>query len=241
MAVAAQRAEVSEAGRRERAFTIEISKDGLDYRRIDLRGPVVAGRDILRSAGFEADGDVALFAVLPSGDFEDVRLEEDFDLGGAGAEKFIAWTADKTFRLTINGGQIEWGKPAISGLVLARLAGAGPREAVFLHVVEGDDVLVGPTDLVDLARPGVERFYVAASPTEIAIVVNGRTRTVEDDDVTFEQVVQLAFPDDATSNAVFSMTFRHAASQPHSGDLAAGGRVKVKKGTVFNVTRTVQS
>lgn len=238
MSVAVQRSEAVEG---DRVYAIEVSKVGLDYRRIEVRGPLVSGREILRGAGFEADGDVALFAVLPSGDFEDVRLDEAFDLGGAGAEKFVAWTADRTFRLIIGGSQVEWGKPAVSGLVLARLAGAGPRQGVYLHVSDGDDVLVGLADLIDLSKPGVERFYVAPLPTEIAIVVNGRTRAVEDDEVTFEQIVQLAFPDDATPNAVFSMTYRHAASQPHSGDLAAGGRVHVKKGTVFNVTRTVQS
>ena len=38
------------------------------------------------------------------------------------------------------------------------------------------------------------------------------------------------------------MTYRHAASMPHAGELGAGGSVEVKKkGTVFNVTRTVQS
>lgn len=43
-------------------------------------------------------------------------------------------------------------------------------------------------------------------------------------------------------NVVFSMTYRHAASTPHAGELGDGGSVDVKKkGTVFNVTRTVQS
>jgi len=79
------------------------------------------------------------------------------------------------------------------------------------------------------------------NPDETAIIVNGRTRTVPGEEVTFEQIVQIAFPNDTTANAVFSMTFRHAQSKPHSGDLAAGGVVEVKKGTVFNVTRTVQS
>ena len=52
----------------------------------------------------------------------------------------------------------------------------------------------------------------------------------------------LAFPGQHVPNVVFSMTYRHAASTPHAGELGAGGSVDVKKkGTVFNVTRTVQS
>ena len=60
--------------------------------------------------------------------------------------------------------------------------------------------------------------------------------------MTFEQVVQLAFPGQHAANVVFSMTYRHAASRPHGGELGKGGTVEVKpEGTVFNVTKTVQS
>ena len=37
------------------------------------------------------------------------------------------------------------------------------------------------------------------------------------------------------------MTYRKAASMPHAGELGANGSVTIKRGTVFNVTRTVQS
>ena len=79
------------------------------------------------------------------------------------------------------------------------------------------------------------------SSRPIEITVNGRTRQVDDSRVTFEQIVQIAFPNDATPNVVFSMTYRHAASRPHAGELGAGASIEVKKGTAFNVTRTVQS
>jgi hypothetical protein len=65
---------------------------------------------------------------------------------------------------------------------------------------------------------------------------------VPEREVTFEQIVQLAFPGSHEPNVVFSMTFRHAASKPHAGELSAGGVVEVKKKeTVFNVTKTIQS
>lgn len=57
--------------------------------------------------------------------------------------------------------------------------------------------------------------------------------------VTFEQVVQLAFPGaPVESNVIYSMTYRHAESRPHAGELAEGGVVEVKhQGTIFNVTK----
>jgi len=74
------------------------------------------------------------------------------------------------------------------------------------------------------------------------IVVNARSHLVNDMHVTFEQVVQLAFPGTHGASIVFSVTYRHAASKPHAGELGAEGAVDVKrKDTIFNVTRTDKS
>jgi hypothetical protein len=76
---------------------------------------------------------------------------------------------------------------------------------------------------------------------QIEIIVNTRQRLVDGPKVTFEQIVAIAFPGHHDANVTFSMTFRHAASKPHAGELGARGIVEIKKGTIFNVTRTVQS
>jgi hypothetical protein len=73
------------------------------------------------------------------------------------------------------------------------------------------------------------------------IIVNARKRTVPGRSITFEQVVQLAFPGSHDPNVAFSMTYRHAASEPHAGELGPGGKVEIKDGTVFNVTKTIRS
>lgn len=78
-------------------------------------------------------------------------------------------------------------------------------------------------------------------PRETEIIVNARKRTVKGDVVTFEEIVQLAFPGSHDPNVAFSMTYRHAPSEPHAGELGPGGHVKVKNGTIFNVTKTIRS
>ncbi|MGJ5196557.1 MULTISPECIES: multiubiquitin domain-containing protein [unclassified Bradyrhizobium] len=82
----------------------------------------------------------------------------------------------------------------------------------------------------------------ALHPRESEIVVNARKRTVKGDIVSFEEIVQIAFPGSHDPDVAFSMTYRHAASDPHAGELGPGGHVKVKKeGTIFNVTKTIRS
>ena len=74
------------------------------------------------------------------------------------------------------------------------------------------------------------------------IVVNGREKTVESRWLSYEAVLQLAFdPVPSGPNVVITVTYRHAAQHPPEGTLIAGQSVKIKKGTVFNVTATDKS
>lgn len=224
------------------AYRILFALDNIDFRPLAVADPIPLGRQILEAAGLEPERGYSLFAIVENGDFEDVRLDEPFDLRGAGAERFVAFLTDRDFKFEVNSHEERWGKPAISGQVLAVLAKPGPDEAVFLEVRGGTDVLVEPAMLIDLGAPGVERFFTAPRPpVEIEIIVNTRARLVRGPTVTFEQIVELAFPGPHDANVVFSMTYRKAASTPHAGELGAHGVVTIKQGTVFNVTRTVQS
>lgn len=226
-----------------RSYRIQYAQGDLNFRTLNLADPVPLGRQILAAAGVDPNDGYSLFAILATGDFEDIRLDEPFDLRGRGAERFIAFHTDRVFKLTLNGHQLEWGKPVISGAVLYRLGNVGQGEAVFLKVPGGEDRFIKPNELVDLRSPGVERFVTGPKPVETyEIIVNGRPRIVNDERVTFEQVVELAFPGPHGPNIVFSMTYRHAASKPHAGELGPGGSVEVKKkGTIFNVTKTDKS
>jgi hypothetical protein len=223
-----------------RGYRFLLAQGDLNFQSRRVGDPVPLGRQLLEAAALDPRDGYSLVAILPSGDFEDVRLNEPFDLRERGAERFIAFLTDREFKLTLNDHELLWGKPFISGTVLYGLAKPGDGEAVFLEVPGGEGRLIEHGELIDLAQPGIERFITARLTFEI--IVNSRPRTVNARTVTFEQIVQLAFPGQHDPNVVFSMTYRHAASTPHAGELGAGGSVDVKKkGTVFNVTRTVQS
>ncbi|MDD2965856.1 MAG: multiubiquitin domain-containing protein [Bacteroidales bacterium] len=226
-----------------RGYRILVAQNGLDFSLFTVNDPIPLGRQILEAAGLEPRDGYSLFGILKSGEFEDVRLNEPFDLTERGAERFVAFLTDRYFKLTIDDREVAWGKPVISGMELNKLAEPREGECVFLDVRGGEDRLIKPADVVNLDDPGIEHFITAPMrPVTFEIIVNARPRTVNDCHVTFEQVVQIAFPDQNGPNVAFSMTFRHAASMPHAGELGAGGSVNVKeKGTVFNVTRTVQS
>lgn len=226
------------------AYRIRFGLDGLNFRNINVPDPVPTGRQILASAGLDHRTDYILYAYLDTGDFEDVRLDETFDLRGKGAERFIAFKSDRDFKFSLNDRQLAWGHANMLGSVLYDLAETSPDDAVFLEVRGGEGRLIEPDDRINLDASGIERFITAPKPqTGYVILVNSVEETVPDKHVTFEQVVKLSHPNaPPETNVKFSMTYRNAASLPHAGELGEGGSVEVKKkGTIFNVTRTVQS
>jgi hypothetical protein len=228
--------------RQARSYRIQLAYDCLSFRPVTIQDPMPLGRQILAAAGIDPPIEHSLFAILPSGDFEDVRLDETFDLRGKGVERFVAFRSDRIYRLTLNDHEVRWGKSVISGADLYALANVASDQAIFLDVRGGQDRLIEPEDAVDLTEVGVERFFTAPRPVPtFEIIVNARPRTVTGSTVTFEQVVQLAFPGEHDPNVDFDVTYHKAASTPPAGQLGRGGSIQVKNGTVFNVTRTVQS
>lgn len=226
-----------------REYRFLLAQGDLNFLPRQVSDPVPLGRQLLEAATLKPEDGYSLFAILPSGDFEDVRLNEPFDLREHGTERFVAFLTDRDFKLTLDGNELRWGKPVISGTVLYALAKPGDENGIFLENPGGEARLIEPGELVDLTAPGIERFIIAPKlPPTFNIIVNSRPRTVDAPTVTFEQIVQFAFPGQHDPTVVFSMTYRHAASAPHAGELGLGGTVEVKKmGTVFNVTRTVKS
>lgn len=76
----------------------------------------------------------------------------------------------------------------------------------------------------------------------IEIIVNGRTRQVSGKELSFVQVVNLAF-DDAVFNdvTVYTITYKRGDGHKPEGTLVEGETVKIKEGMVFNVKRTDKS
>ena len=213
-----------------RGYRVLYAQGDVNFRPITLANPAPLGRQILATAGANQPDSYSLFALLPSGDFEDIRPDEPFDLRARGAERFIGFLTDRDFKLTLNGHQLVWGRPAISGKILHTLAKASPEEAVFLVVPGGGNRLIGLTELVDLAAPGIEHFVTGPKPVmKWEIIVNSRLEIVPAAHVTFAQVVQLAFPGPHGPNIDVCVTFSPRRVQAACGQLGPGGAVEVKR------------
>lgn len=74
------------------------------------------------------------------------------------------------------------------------------------------------------------------NPKGIHVRLNGREVILHDESVSFEDLVSRAYPDGTQfSDPGFRVVFTDAV-RPAEGDLKAGDTLKVKDGTVINVT-----
>ena len=77
---------------------------------------------------------------------------------------------------------------------------------------------------------------------EFDIIVNTRKKIVTTREVSFNQIVALAFdPVPVGPNILFTITYRRGPRANPDGHLLEGGTVKVKDGMVFNVRATDKS
>lgn len=77
---------------------------------------------------------------------------------------------------------------------------------------------------------------------EVTIIVNGREKAVTTKELTFDELVNLAFDDPPTGEFIcFTITYRRGQGNKPEGTLTEGESVKVKDGMIFNVTATDKS
>lgn len=77
---------------------------------------------------------------------------------------------------------------------------------------------------------------------EISIIVNGRQKMVNAKELSFAQVVALAFDNLPTGqNVMFTVTYRRGEGNKTEGTLVEGEFVKIKEGMIINVTATDKS
>ena len=76
---------------------------------------------------------------------------------------------------------------------------------------------------------------------EATIFVNGRQKTVTQKELTFDEVVTLAFGPPNYDTSVYTVTYRKGEDKKPKGSLVRGESVKVKDGMFFDVIRTDKS
>ena len=149
-------------------------------------------------------------------------------------------TECSVFRIRIDDDKYLVQKAALTGRELLLLAEKDPDcSRVFFLKCCGTKIEIALDEHISLLKSGVERFKTGA---ESEIIVNGRSRSVSEPEITFAAVVALAFGDTPSAvNTIFTVTYKNGPTVNPQGPMVRGDTVKVKCGMIFNVTPTDKS
>ncbi len=104
-------------------------------------------------------------------------------------------------------------------------------------------ILTGTTHIHQRAERKVnEMAEIKDKDKTITIVINGREKEVDDKDLSYDELIKLAFENPPSGPLIcFTITYRRGQGNKPEGTLDEGESVKVKKGMIFNVTATDKS
>lgn len=131
------------------------TEEDLRFQDLAVPHPHPTGAQIL-AAAHATRSDAVLLQRLPSGDLEAIRLSETPDLSRS-VEFFLSF-GDRTYSLTVNHAQLTWAARHISGATVRKVANIPATDELLLLRSSHAPETVDDKSVVDLGRPGVEKF-----------------------------------------------------------------------------------
>ena len=162
-------------------------------------------------------------------------------------EKDLHTNEDKrhVLHLTINDKKYDWHQQYITGAEIRKLGNIPKEDEIFLKIEDPwDNEFIKDDTREDLARPGIEHFFSKKRGEHhiFTIIVNGREKPWNEKNISFEQVVILAFGNYMDNGAtVYTVTYKRGHEPKPEGTMVKGDIIRVKNKMIFNVTATDKS
>jgi hypothetical protein len=221
-----------------------IMSDNLEF---EVDGVVITtdddlldGRQVRAAARLSPPSDYVLIRV-DGGIAQSVGLEEQVRLQRGRRAAFRSFASDRVNTLTVDERGWEWGSDLIGEADIRGIGQIPDDRDLFLDSDQDRTIPRGGT--VALGNAGVERVRSRkARPRLVTILVNARAREVVPGPISFERLIELAFPEPPSGPQVsFTVSFRKGPPSRPEGSLLPGQSVDVVQGMTFHVTATDKS
>lgn len=210
----------------------------LDGETVTVPDGIISGRTIRARGGLNPVSDYVLIE-LGNAMSRSIGLEEEINLVETPSPIFRSFRSDRVFSLTINERGYEWGEEKISVDDIRAIASISNDQELILD--SDRDRPIDDDGNVRLKSQGVERI-LSRRRELVCIFVNTVEEYVKPGEISFSELVKLAFPDlQVTPITELTVTYRKGHHNQPAGSLIAGESVKVKKGMIFDVTATDKS
>ncbi len=112
---------------------------------------------------------------------EDIGPDQFVDLG-RGEDRFVIAVSDRLYWLTIDGVRFDWPSKVISGGQIRKLGKVAAEKDIYLERPGEGARPIGPHDLVNLDRPGVEAFVSRTRTWKLnvqGVIIESETPTIQ--------------------------------------------------------------
>lgn len=195
----------------------------------------ITGAELKKQGGIPLEVELYLAIKKP---FEDELIENNtrVNLARPDIEQFFV---KKKLHYYINDIEYVSYKQWISGAELREKGNVPTNMDIYLKVDEGwQNDFIEDDELVDLARPGKERFYTKVR--ECTIYVNTKPIEWAERTIGYEEVIKLAFGN-LNASTSYTITYSKGCPPKEDGFLVEGQLVDVKHKMQFDVTATTKS
>ncbi len=196
----------------------------------------ITGKQLKELRGLPLDCELFLDIIEPWKD-DAIQNDEVVDLARPGIEQFYI---KQKLKYSIDGKNFETDKQYIRGSQIRSQGNIADNFQIFLDNKQPwDDELIEDNEIVDLARPGKEKFYSKEKCFSVEIIVNLEPKPWNAEKITFEQVIVLAYGNyDSDPRKGYTVTYDRGPIQNIEGTMVAKGEVFVKHKMIFNVKQT---
>jgi hypothetical protein len=162
----------------------------IDGRQFDWEQQFITGIEIRQKGNVPEDFHIYLVVEKP-GENELIKNADKVDLARQGIEHFVSDKA--SWKLIIDDKHFEWHHQYISGEDLRQLGNITADYQIFLSIKDPwKDELIKNEDKVDLALPGIERFFTKHIISEKTIYIDDEKYNTSAEFLTPNQIMQLA-------------------------------------------------
>ena len=199
----------------------------------------ITGEQIRKIADIKSNNKLYLRIAEPWEDeliFKDTRV----NLAREGIEDFYT---SENLKFTVDGKLYEWPEQFITGSQIREVAGIDADDKIFLDNKKPYlDNLIEDSEVVDLARPSIERFYTVQVGFEVTILVSGSPHKWTKAQISFEEVITLAYGSyNDSPNVAYTVAYEDGPKQNLEGSMIRGTVVYVKHKMIFHATATDKS
>lgn len=202
----------------------------------------ITGELILANAGLAPKEDFELLIKVNEKGREPIQLDEIVDLKEPGIEGFIAKPYKKLL-IFIDDEQVEVEECFLTPVEILEKISKDSKK-YYLKQLRGDIEVGYKRDQEHkiAIKNGAKFISCRTDSKKVNIIVNGTAEEVDKGDISYNEIVILAFPDfPQHPERTYSVTYEKGQASKPSGILSPGGAVTVKNRMVFKVKHTGQS